>query len=337
MSCELTEIDDPESKNSPNETTFTEYAYIDGKPLIRETFAVTRNIGKRKIADWAYPGYAEHELTEAISFCPTDDQVKAIIGKGTTATANNIVTTKIDQTVRSPTESVWFNILSKKTNEQKNVYKDGSFVMVFDRSAPMTDTSMGMNGLLTKFEGEDEKRFNLFMRDEGAVFDLMNRFMEFRCKHQDTIIAQTIKDMNEKNEASPLLSLALEVKGERDVTFAALGLGLVSFCQTWDLETGKPNFSQPSPHFQTKVIVRDPAKLFMELKSYKGDNDESVRDVCGMFKEYAERVLALKEAMLNADYSKKFVNIDALYARMAATRTPSPFVMGFTRAIMRAM
>ena len=158
------------------------------------------------------------------------------------------------------------------------------------------------------------------MRDEDAVFDLLQKFLAFRCKFQDTIVEQTITDMTEKGVESALLAVALEVKNATagGTTFASLGVGLRSFCQTWDPTTsGDPNFSQQSPHFQTKVVVRDPARLFVAIRQYRGSTDD---DVCKMFREYGDRVMKLKEAFLDKGYASQFVDLDSLYARMARTR-----------------
>jgi len=191
--------------------------------------------------------------------------------------------------------------------------------MVFDTAAaPMSGSSMGMNGILTKFEEKNEDRVNLFVGTENDVFDLLGRFLRFRCEYQDRIVEQTIEEMSSKGQSSDLLDLALAVKNEKKTSFAALGIGLRSFCQTWDAKSGIPNFSQQSPHFQTKVVVRDPARLFHELSAYEGT--KNAKELCDMFAEYGNRVLDLEKAFGDKGYEKKFVNVDALYRNMAATR-----------------
>ena len=145
----------------------------------------------------------------------------------------------------------------------------------------------------------------------------MSGFLAFRCRHQDTIIEQTIENMRVKQSPSDLLDLALTVKraaGE-STTFASLGIGLRSFCQTWDSVTGEPNFSQQSPHFQTKVVIRDAARLFEVLREHEGTKGEN--ELCGKFKEYGDRVLTLKRAFVEKGYERSFVDLDQLYARMS--------------------
>jgi len=344
MSCQLVAVAELGLGDHPEvdeKVTLTRRRNIDGSELaVEET--VVRNtkttFNERKIAAWAFPRYAEDALIDAIAYCPTDDQVQTIIGHGDVVVAAegdmmvvkdstqlpNYVTTQVS---RNPKKSVWFDeslfggAAFRSVNEQMERYDDEDFVMAFDRDAPMSKASMGMNGLLKNFEGVDAKRVNLFMRDEDAVFDLLQKFLAFRCKFQDTIVEQTITDMTEKGVESALLAVALEVKNATagGTTFASLGVGLRSFCQTWDPTTsGDPNFSQQSPHFQTKVVVRDPARLFAAIRRHKGTQNTTA--VCEKFREYGVRVMELKEAFLGKKYDKQFVDLDSLYARMARTR-----------------
>ena len=327
----LGDVDD----ENPSDTTVRLARNIDGSLVETAEAKVSVTVGERKIAPWALPWYAERDFRDAVSYVPTADQVTNILEKG-----NAVIEAKGDDTMmrvkighengvkkyrddapRDPTKSAWFK-LKLVTEEQKKTYEteETGFVVVPDMVAPMSETSMGMNGLLARFDGKPENRINLFVGTENDVFELMSGFLAFRCRHQDTIIEQTIEKMNEKGSKSELLDLALTVKraaGE-STTFASLGIGLRSFCQTWDPDTGEPNFSQQSPHFQTKVVIRDAARLFEVLREHEGTKGEN--DLCEKFKEYGDRVLTLKRAFVEKGYERSFVDLDQLYARMAERR-----------------
>ena len=348
MSCQLVDVAESLGNYPTVEenVTLTSKRNIDGSKLEDEETVVrttTTTFTERKIAPWAFPGYAEDALVDAIAYCPTDDQVHTIIehGNAVVAAGEMLVkgsTKKIDV---EPTQTVWFNekhlfgsAAFRSVQAQMTRYDDEDFVMAFDRDAPMTfgTPSMGMNGLLKNFAEANAKRVNLFMGDEDAVFDLLQKFLAFRCKFQDTIVEQTITAMTEKSPNSALLDLALVVKNATagGATFASLGIGLRSFCQTWDPVSGVPNFSQHSPHFQTKVVVRDPARLFAAIRRHKGTQEEGA--ACVMFQEYGKRVIDLKKAFIAKEYEKQFVDLDALYARMAMQREFDgvvPFVLNF--------
>lgn len=344
---------------------FIEIPGDDGETVDDDRIQITNIDGSRveeievkrtstKIAAWALPGHAENVLVDAISYVPTDEQINMILEKGNAVIAANDADGMMDvkggaRKLKDPLGSVWFNeqlVFGTEKNQvparvakQKELYDNGDvgksdFAMAFNREAPMTfdPPSMGMNGILTNFE--EKNRVNLFVGTKDDVFNLLGGFLKFRCEHQDRIIEQTITDMNTEDEdpkpnkkaralPSALLDLALVVKRKNNTTFASLGIGLHSFCQTWDVDTKKPNFSEQSPHFQTKVVVRNPARLFNELSAYEGT--KNANELCDKFVDYGNRVLGLKKAF-GSGYAKKFVDVDALYRNMAATRSMDELV-----------
>lgn len=329
--CDFIEIPGDDGKTVDDDRIITRN--IDGSIVQEYDVRRTSRRTSTKIAAWALPGHAENVLVDAISYVPTDQEVGDILNRGNAVIAadgENMEVKDGVQKPKNPLGSVWFNgnlfkgqnKVPDRVTEQKKLYGNGDvgksdFAMAFNREAPMTfdPPSMGMNGILTNFEGKNANRVNLFVGTKDDVFDLLGRFLKFRCEHQDLIVEQTIENMN---HSSALLDLAHAVKRKNNTTFASLGIGLRSFCQTWDVDTEKPNFSEQSPHFQTKVVVRDPARLFYELREYKGT--ENLKDLCDAFADYGNRVLKLKEAFLKKKYEKKFVDVDALYRNMAATR-----------------
>jgi hypothetical protein len=84
-----------------------------------------------------------------------------------------------------------------------------------------------------------------------------------------------------------------------------MGLTFELFCQTWDVVTGKPNFSVPSPHFQTCLIVTDREKLLghMGTVSTSVVGNEHVESF-----ETLSRMLGLKMS----EYEKKFVRVSGM-------------------------
>ena len=336
MSCDFIEISGDDG-NTVGDGKI-EITNIDGSRV--EEIEVKRT--STKIAAWALPGHAENVLVDAISYVPTDEQINMILEKGNAVIAANDADGMMDvkggaRKLKDPLGSVWFNgnlfkgqnKVPDRVTEQKKLYGNGDvgksdFAMAFNREAPMTfdPPSMGMNGILTNFEGKNANRVNLFVGTKDDVFNLLGRFLKFRCEHQDLIVEQTIENMN---HSSALLDLALVVKRKNNTTFASLGIGLHSFCQTWDVDNEKkPNFSEQSPHFPAKVVVRDPARLFNELSAYEGTKE--VDELCRKFDDYGNRVLELKVAFLGKEYAKKVVDVDALYRNMAATRSMDELV-----------
>lgn len=111
----------------------------------------------------------------------------------------------------------------------------------------------------------------------------------------------------------------LETKDE--ATLADFGLKLVSFCQTWDVEKGSagdyslglgeemlPNFSVPSPHFQTRVVVADEEQLTRCLNGNGKTSDHVAA--------YARNADALTQLFKDRSYEGKFVNLDALWGKI---------------------
>ena len=359
MSCEFVPVTDlsglsglvlGDDDGKSDETTLRLARNIDGSLVETAEAKVSVTVGERKIAPWALPWYAERAFRDAVSYVPTADQVQNILKKGNEVVGptgddakktmrvkkgyENGVKTYRDDALRDPTKSVWFKDGGLITDEQKKTYgtKETGFVVAANREAPMTlnPPSMGMNGLLARFDGKNANRVNLFVGTEDDVFELLGDFLAFRCRHQDTIVEQTIVNMRESNpppqdgsaraSSSELLDLALAAKraDDKSTTFASLGIGLRSFCQTWNPDDGEPNFSQQSPHFQTKVVIHDAARLFEALRKREGDKNSE--ELCGTFEEYGKRVLTLKRAFVEKGYEKSFVDLDELYAGMTRTR-----------------
>ena len=191
--------------------------------------------------------------------------------------------------------------------------------------------SMGLNGILAKFdERYGKKRFNLFQGSRQDVHKLLNDFLRFRDENEISVLSETYKHMNKMNkenfngvvysdeeyhEATQMLQIThglLAQESNQSKKLRDVGLGLVSFCQTWDkknFKTGghEANFSVPSPHFQTRVVVRDGLKLYKFLHK----NEVEYESIRSWFKSYARISKKMTEAFLFG-YEKKFVHLDGL-------------------------
>jgi hypothetical protein len=97
------------------------------------------------------------------------------------------------------------------------------------------------------------------------------------------------------------------------------GFGFVSFCQTWEDKT--PNFSMPSPHFQTRVYIKNFQKLNEFYASTRRVFDKNNDEILQMIKGYYENMKALTDAFVSQGYEEKFVNLDALWQNIQ--KTPS--------------
>ena len=206
--------------------------------------------------------------------------------------------------------------------------------------------SMGPNGVLIEFDGTyGTQRFNLFQGSREDVQSLIDDFLRFRDENEISVLRCIVDHMRQGRASTPrpahvtpdfvnatgLLERCLglfEASSEESSagvpkTLRDVGLGLVSFCQTWDKDSfvsGKPpvaNFSIPSPHFQTRVVILDGVKLFKRLMGAEaGGNLETKVDEIGvLFTAYANTVRRVTDEFKKADYSKKFVYLDGMRSR----------------------
>ena len=134
--------------------------------------------------------------------------------------------------------------------------------------------SNGPNAVYIPGQG---KRINLFSSRGLKVSpsELLTRYINFRDQNIGGIIGLTIdminkpggrgklEDYGDKAGAMELIASLLgklqDVKTKEDLN--AVGMDIVSFCQTWDPETGHANFSVMSPHFQNRLYITDSEKL----------------------------------------------------------------------------
>jgi len=209
--------------------------------------------------------------------------------------------------------------------------KDFKFPMSVGPKGP----SMGLNGVLIKFDEKyGPERFNLFQGSEDAVNTMLQDFITFRDANENDILKAIVDHMNdgvqhnqgvdedegEENDyvrTRNFLNTIHKYLGGKKL--CDIGLALTSFCQSWDVKTldttSEPtaNFSVPSPHFQTRVIVKDGVALCKFLmNNMPGDKEDTFREIETWFKAYSRSIKELTTSFVDADptYSGKFINLD---------------------------
>jgi hypothetical protein len=212
----------------------------------------------------------------------------------------------------------------------------GPFAFIRDLAdAPYHGNSMGLICVLRTFHESiyGTLRINLFqgklneyarqslwqtiqVKDINRVREMLVDFLNFRDTHVLTLLSETVKHMNEKGTM-----LSRDHKAIRDILhycadapdFSHTGLGVVSFCQCWEVNqdgtvTNRPSFSIASPHFQTRFYVRDGVRLKLYLSGFL----HSYHKVDAMFERYQVVMDDLARRMKNTGYTKSFVNLDTL-------------------------
>lgn len=184
------------------------------------------------------------------------------------------------------------------------------------------DGSKRSNGPNAVYIPGHGKRINLFSKRGLNVSpsELLARYISFRNQNIDGIIDLAIiminkpggrgklADYGDKASAMEhIASLLGKLKQQGIKTKAQLnaaGMDIVSFCQTWDPETGKANFSVMSPHFQNRLYITNP-----DLLEKKGVSKEEIA-------AYNDAVASMTadEAFLAAYADPpRFINLDELH------------------------
>ena len=218
----------------------------------------------------------------------------------------------------------------------------GPFAFIRDLAdAPYHGNSMGLIGVLRTFHESiyGTLRINLFqgklnefarqslwesiqVKDINRVREMLVDFLDFRDTHVLTLMSETVKHMNAKGTM-----LSWDHTAIRDILhycakapdFSHTGLGVVSFCQSWEVNqdgtvTNRPSFSIACPHFQTRFYVRDGVRLKLYLSGFV----HSFQKVDTMLESYRVVMDDLAKRMKNTGYAKSFVNLDTLRTSLGA-------------------
>ena len=251
---------------------------------------------------------ADQRFIDKLAYVPTREEVGQIAEAVNAALASDgNIEIKTGIKVAAGTKSLPFLNFSP---EQKFVVKpDIKKSPLYSSKNSDIPSSMGPNLFSSDaFNIGDTPRANLFQGSYEDVREMLASLMEFRRENEGSIVEiirksmDTVVDALAYNGTVTLLKKVLGAKGSLE----SKGLGLVSFCQTWDLADDKPNFSLASPHFQTRVIIKN-AQKFFEFCKHPQNNiaDNSISN-------YTENMKQLTGSFAG-NYTKKFVNLDRLW------------------------
>ena len=218
----------------------------------------------------------------------------------------------------------------------------GPFAFIRDLAdAPYHGNSMGLIGVLRTFHESiyGTLRINLFqgklnefarqslwksiqVKDINRVHEMLVDFLNFRDTHVLKLLSETVKHMNIKGTM-----LSRDHKAMRDILhycaeapdFSHTGLGVVSFCQSWEVNqdgtvNNRPSFSIACPHFQTRFYVRDGVRLKLYLSGFV----HTYTRVDAMFGSYQVIMEDMARRMKNTGYAKTFVNLDTLKMQLGS-------------------
>lgn len=280
----------------------------------------------------------ELEIIENISISLTVGDIKNICKHG--ETVKNIQKKFADTMVEKlllKNEKKKFTKLEKgKINPFKTVFskntqsKKEEFVYSNPRTHSLTNFALGPNISLTiKGIGKNGgiNRLNLFSPVKNkdclkSVGKLAKSVIEFRNKNYKSLFNIYVNGMK-KNEniggkknpkiEEPIWTHFITVRNvfnEINIKiqatktfkeFQELGLGINSFCQSWDKDTGNANFSIMSPHFQTRFYISNTDKFLLSFPKKEA------------FLEAYNNILVHFLELLNSNlYFEKYINIDKL-------------------------
>ena len=284
-----------------------------------------------------------HSINE-LSFVPTPGEIQklnniagvantAILNKERTTLLSRIAELEFSKDKNLCPESLNPNDTKIVTDGKKKgtIFDSEEKHMTVLNDLMMTyENSWGPNGVL--LECQDAKlygtnRINLFYSDENLVKKLLSDYLRFRNDNIVKIFSQYVNNMVDRQSTYQLNSqdsakgyLADKLRPKYDlvcemlqhvlfrtkfVPLADLGIGVVSFCQTWmSKPDGKANyktqFSVMSPHFQTRFHVV---------------NDEKLKRVPGVrpshLQAYSDMVAHCHNNQIK-NYKKAYVNLDEL-------------------------
>lgn len=194
--------------------------------------------------------------------------------------------------------------IKRQAEEEGTIFVRDGFAVVASRRTPLLNGSNGPNGVLTNFDGQDQ-RINLFDTDDATTKNLLDKYLAFRDANKKVIFDLTLAQM----AAGAALTATLAAAADYETTVRILTeiqqsphfddmIGVVSFCQTWATRKGVsgPQFSIESPTFQTRFFIKS---LNYDLTMTKEESAAYVRTV------------GAHDASM-AKYTGKFVHLDDL-------------------------
>jgi len=280
-----------------------------------------------RVPSWKeWPERADAEMISAISYTPDEFQINMLWFKSAgTITDTGCVSVKPGVEFPMTTRTVFFDIPS--LIDRIKTHPEESFFVMKDRHTPFScgegHATMGPNLLLKRFDDKTFgiDRFNLFQYSFEQVRIMLAHVMDFRQRNEMAILGGIVEDLRiDSNLPQPLVSPGvvqmLELCYRSGRNLQAMGIGLRSFCQTWDMDSGLPNFSVASPHFQTRVYVSDASQLYAFLSGLQYPDCSpalTIKEIDVMFWDYSVTVGKLQAAFIAKGYSNKFVDLDMMF------------------------
>ena len=189
--------------------------------------------------------------------------------------------------------------IKRQTEEEGTIFVRDGFAVVASRRTPLLNGSNGPNGVLTNFDGQDQ-RINLFDTDDATTKNLLDTYLAFRDANKKVIFDLTLAQMAVAAAADDaqddyITTVRILTEIQQSPHFDDM-IGVVSFCQTWATRKGVsgPQFSIESPTFQTR--------FFIKSLNYDLTEEESAAYV---------RTVEAHDARM-AEYKGKFVHLDDL-------------------------
>ena len=189
--------------------------------------------------------------------------------------------------------------IKRQAEEEGTIFVRDGFAVVASRRTPLLNGSNGPNGVLTNFDGQDQ-RINLFDTDDATTKNLLDTYLAFRDANKKVIFDLTLAQMAAAADDAQddyITTVRILTEIQQSPHFDDM-IGVVSFCQTWATRKGVsgPQFSIESPTFQTRFFIKS---LNYDLTMTEEESAAYVRTVGAHDKSMAE-------------YKGKFVHLDDL-------------------------
>jgi len=189
--------------------------------------------------------------------------------------------------------------IKRQAEEEGTIFVRDGFAVVASRRTPLLNGSNGPNGVLTNFDGQDQ-RINLFDTDDATTKNLLDKYLAFRDANKKVIFDLTLAQMAAAADDAQddyITTVRILTEIQQSPHFDDM-IGVVSFCQTWATWEGVsgPQFSIESPTFQTRFFIKS---LNYDLTMTEEESAAYVRTV------------GAHDASM-AKYTGKFVHLDDL-------------------------
>ena len=149
-------------------------------------------------------------------------------------------------------------------NEEKVKIKTKKFRFLEIPDTPISGT---LGGILREFGPYGGRfRFNLFYKptqknksDFGFTKALLYDFLRDRDFHA-VKIAKAIANLHSFSSLHETIAALMDVLPQT-TSLIDVGLALESYCETWDFNSGNPNFKVAAPCFHTRLLIKDANEL----------------------------------------------------------------------------